>query len=257
MTCSIHARIPCRLLKDSLDFLLEHRMGAEVTFKGQELDELDRDLVGEAGSVLGGAGLGLRVHAPFFDLNPGAIEPLVRDVTWRRFEQSLEAARILGADLVVFHPGYDYWKYGGQNQLWTDRSLEFWNDFLPLGQAMGIRMALENIYETNPRPLIQLLDEIDSPWLCHCFDAGHWRLFSKTPLEHWLTAFGHHLAHLHIHDNFGVKDDHLPAGQGSIDFPHLFSLLARSSSMPSITLESNGRSALLRSLAAVRSMLGL
>lgn len=255
MTPNIHARIPYRFLSESLDFLLDNGMGAEVTFKGPELDDLESSVLQQAASSLAAAGLGFRVHAPFFDLNPGAIEPLVRDVTLRRFDHTLMAAQQLGADLVIFHPGYDFWKYGGQDQLWIDRSLEFWSDFIATRAHLGIRMALENVYEASPSPLIRLLDQIDSPWLGHCFDAGHWRLFSQTSIDHWFTAFGHHLIHLHIHDNFGQRDDHLPVGEGSIDFRGLFSELVRLPSVPSLTLESTGRTALLRSLRAVQSLL--
>ncbi len=34
-----------------------------------------------------------------------------------------------------------------------------------------------------------------------------------------LDAFGDRLAHVHVHDNSGYRDEHLPLGAGSVDWP--------------------------------------
>ncbi len=62
------------------------------------------------------------------------------------------------------------------------------------------------------------LDEIDSEWFGHCFDAGHWQLFGRLNMAEWLDAIGPRLFHLHLHDNHGSADEHLPVGDGIIDF---------------------------------------
>jgi sugar phosphate isomerase/epimerase len=36
---------------------------------------------------------------------------------------------------------------------------------------------------------------------------------------------GQRLKHVHLHDNDGQRDDHLPVGQGSIDFDSFFETL--------------------------------
>lgn len=51
-------------------------------------------------------GLRLLLHAPFAELSPCAIDPLVRDVVRRRFDQALFAADVIGAKRIVFHSGF-------------------------------------------------------------------------------------------------------------------------------------------------------
>jgi endonuclease IV len=87
---------------------------------------LDPELLEHVAERFRSAGLSITVHAPFFDLNPGALDPYVFEATAIRCRQTLAAADRLGARLVVFHPGYEFWKYGGKDQLWLDASLEFW-----------------------------------------------------------------------------------------------------------------------------------
>jgi sugar phosphate isomerase/epimerase len=247
----LHVHVPYRQLEATFSFLLEHRLQPEIAFKGPDLDRLSLDALRYAGRQLAAAGLACTVHAPFMDLNPGALEPLVFAATRHRFAQSLNAAEALGARLVVFHPGYDPWKYGGQDHLWLEQNQLFWPPLLDQAAQAGCRMALENIFEVRTDTLTALLDSIDSPLLGHCFDIGHWHLFAKVPLAEWFAALGSRLSHLHLHDNFGKHDEHLPVGEGRIDFASLFSLIATLPQQPTMTLEAHSQEALLRSLNGV------
>ena len=246
----LFVHVPFRLLENTLPFLLAQGLQPEIAFRGPELDD-----IGQAMTTMGGrladAGLGITVHAPFYDLNPGALEPLVREVTTLRYRQTLAAAAALRARLVVFHPGYDCWKYGGQDQLWLEQNLTFWPPLLEEAAKNGLLVALENIFEPAPNLLVQLLEALAVPHFGHCLDIGHWRLFGRTPLADWLTAVGPRLLHLHLHDNRGTADEHLPVGEGDIDFSALFTGLRALPGTPSMTLEARDRPALLRSLAAV------
>lgn len=247
----LHVHVPYQQLDAALPFLLKRHLQPEIAFKGPDLDRLRPDALRQAGQQLAAAGLGISVHAPFMDLNPGALEPLVLAVTRRRFEQSLDAAEALQARLVVFHPGYDPWKYGGQDHLWLEQSRMFWPPLLERAAHAGCSIALENIFEVRPDTLAALLDSVDSPLLGHCFDIGHWHLFAEGSLADWFAALGPRLTHLHLHDNFGERDEHLPVGEGSIDFAELFSLVAPLARPPSMTLEAHSQEALLRSLRGV------
>lgn len=251
MPARLHVHVPYQQLEASFPFLLERRLQPEIAFKGPDLDRLSPRVLREVGGQLAAAGLAVTVHAPFMDLNPGALEPLVLAATRRRFEQSLDAAESLGARLVVFHPGYDPWKYGGQDHLWLEQNRLFWPPLLERAAKAGCTMALENIFEVRPDTLAALLDDIDSPLLGHCFDVGHWHLFSEVSLTDWLAALGPRLSHLHLHDNFGKRDEHLPVGEGRINFAELFSLVDRLTRSPTMTLEAHSREALWRSLHAV------
>jgi len=255
MSERLHVHLPARMLETELEYLLEQRLQPEIAFRGPDLDQIPAATLELVGDRLAAAGLAVTVHGPFHDLNPGALEPLVGAVTTQRYRQTLDAAARLGARVVVFHPGYEFWKYGGQEHLWLEQSLSFWPPLLESARQSGLRVALENIFEVRPATLVALLDAIDQPEFGHCFDIGHWKLFSETPLEVWFAALGPRLIHLHLHDNHGVLDDHLPVGEGVIDFPHLFALVDNLPAAPTMTLEAHDREALLRSLAGVAPFL--
>jgi len=255
MLDNIHVHLPWRHFDKYLPFILEHRLNPEIALRGPDLDAADQVAFLDAGRILSREGLSVTLHAPFADLNPGALEPLVFDATLRRYRQALEVSNDLGARLVVFHPGYDRWKYGGNDHLWHDQNLLFWPSLLPLAEKYDCRMALENIYEEIPDTLVRLLDEIDSPWLGHCFDVGHSHVFGKVTITSWFKSLGHKMIHAHLHDNHGKADEHLPVGEGTIDFSTLFRLFAALPNPLTLTLEAHDPESVLKSIAGMSPFL--
>jgi len=248
MRSRLHVRVPYEQLGHRLDDLIARRLQPEVALRGEDLDQLDPRQLETTATALAAAGLSVTVHAPFYDLNPGALDPLVLEATALRYRQALAAAARLKAKVVVFHPGYEYWKYGGRDGLWLEASLTFWPPLLELADQYGLQLALENVFETRPEPLLTLLDRLDHPRFGHCFDVGHWHLFSKTSFDDWFAALGHRLCHLHLHDNTGKGDDHLPIGEGDINFQQLFGRIAALPHPPTMTLEVTDEAALQRAL---------
>ena len=255
MSDTLHVHLPYRLLAERLASLIEARLQPEIALRGADLDQATPAELRACGARLADAGLAVTVHGPFHDLNPGALEPLVWQATRQRFLQTLEAAAALRARLVVFHPGYDRWKYGGQDHLWLEQNLLFWPPLLLVARQAGIRVAIENIFEPAPETLLALFQAFPHPDFGHCFDVGHWQLFAETALEEWFAVLGPQLLHLHLHDNRGGADDHLPVGEGIIDFSRLFALLGKLPARPTMTLEAHTPEALERSLLGVAPFL--
>lgn len=247
----IHGHLPARMLASELGFFLRQGIAPEIAFACRDLEVFSSDQLAEYGRKLADAGLAVTVHAPFHDLNPGALDPLVAAVSRQRILQTLAAAAALGARLIVVHPGFDRWRYQGQEHLWLEASAEFWPSLLERAAEQQCVIALENIFDHYPGPLLRLLHALDSPWVAHCFDVGHWHLFSRTPLPQWFQSLGPYLAHLHLHDNQGEADDHLAVGAGKIDFPTLFALVKALPQLPSMTCEARSHQDLLASIAAV------
>ena len=59
------------------------------------------------------------------------------------------------------------------------------------------------------------------------------------------------LAHLHLHDNNGRRDEHLGIGRGKFDFQGLFKFLTKHDLQPLITLEPHSEDDLWVSLRAL------
>jgi sugar phosphate isomerase/epimerase len=251
MPDQLHVHIPFSQFDRHFPLLQKHRLQPEIAFKWPDLDPSLRPAVKRAGHRLAAEGLAVTVHAPFMDLNPGALEPLVREATRQRWMQTLEVAELLHARLVVLHPGFDRWRYGGNSQPWIDACLEFFPALIEQAGRQQCPLLLENIFEETPHTLVAVFKELDSPWLGHCFDVGHWRLFAKHSMEQWFTSLAPWIRHLHIHDNCGDRDSHMAVGEGDIDFDTLFRLVRTLQTAPTITLEIHDCDALLRCVDSV------
>ena len=249
------AHLPWLRRHEFLSAILNLDLAPEVAFKGPDLDGLRPEELRNVATLVAAAGRRPTVHAPFFDLSPGAMEPLVRQLSLHRLTQALQAAGELGAHLMVVHPGYDRWRYPNLAATWTDYAAETFAPLIALAAQLDCRLALENIYEEETATLTTLVARLDSPWFGHCFDIGHWRLFGREPQPQWLAAIAPRLLHLHLHDNHGQGDDHLPVGEGNIDFQPLLTLLANLPTVPSLTLEAHDPGALQRSLHNLNNLL--
>ncbi len=249
------AHIPWAQVSTCLPPVLELGLAPEIAIKGPELDVMDEQELLRTAEVLAKAGVRPRVHAPFFDLNPGALDSLFRQATAQRLKQTLRVAGLLQADLMIVHPGVDKWRYPRLEQAWLGHALEFFPPLVEHAEQRDCRLAIENIYEESPDTLVQLVDGIDSDFFGHCFDAGHWHLFGRRPMDEWLRSVSSRLLHLHLHDNHGRADEHLPVGDGTIDFSPLQKHLRMISFAPSITLEARSLEHLRRSLLEVNRLL--
>ena len=256
MNHPLHVHTPWRMIDALLPFLLENHLQPEVAFQASDLASLSHNQLTSIADLFRERGLSITVHAPFMDLNPGALDPLVANSTGVRLRQSIDAAAWLQAKLIVIHPGYDRWRYDRQPEIWLEKACEFFPPLLDHASCSGQQLALENIFEENPNTLVSLIDYLDHPSLGHCFDIGHWHLFgSDFPIDLWLQALGPKLFHLHLHDNFGKADDHLPLGTGQIDFAPLATYLKTCPFFPSMTLEAHNLEDLKHSLAALPKIL--
>ena len=255
MSADIHAHVPYPRLSEQLEYIEANRINPEVFFSAQALDHIVWEELSAQARILHNAGLAITIHAPFLDLNPGALDPCIREVTHKRFQQVFQAAEQLKPRIIVFHPGYDELRYGGSRLEWLKNSIDFWGEFVPRAKETGSIIAVENIFEKEPSTLRALLEAIDDPGFRHCFDVGHWNMFTTVTLEEWFADLGPYMAEAHIHDNHGQTDEHLPPGEGQIDFDLLFALLRQHAPDAVYTIETHSTEKMQRALKALENYL--
>ena len=153
------------------------------------------------------------LHAPFCDLCPGSCDPLVRAVARQRYQRACATATRLGMSGVIFHHGYA--PNTSSFDQWIKRSKDFWLD---LHEETGAKLHfyIENLLERSPELLGDLIRQMDHPQIGACLDVGHAHAYSTTPVLNWIQTLGETIHYVHLHDNFGQKDDHLGLGQGTI-----------------------------------------
>lgn len=171
-------------------------------------------------------------HAPFAELCPAAIDPLVRAVTRRRFLQAAALAKRYGAEKMVVHSGFIPLVY--YPEWFAPQSAAFWREFL--NDVDGLTLCVENVMETSPDVLRQIAEQVNDPRLRICFDVGH-AFCQSGELAPWLDALAPYISHVHLHNNHGSFDEHLGLPDGTLDMAAVIRQLEALAPQATYTLE--------------------
>jgi sugar phosphate isomerase/epimerase len=139
----------------------------------------------------------------------------------------LEMAARLGAGAIVLH-AYPDQSFDAQRQ--TLSELE------PVARLLGVRIALENLFEGNRQRLAALFAEFGPEYLGFCYDTGHGNMVADGFEQ--LEAWKERLAVLHIHDNDGAADQHKLPFTAAVDWERFMSIVRQSAYTGPLSLES-------------------
>jgi sugar phosphate isomerase/epimerase len=251
----IHFHLPFHLLRDKyLPLVLREGIQPEISFSHETLDRFHADDYRQVAEKILDAGLTTTIHAPFMDLRPGALDRKVRQATRERLQQVFDLAPLFRPRSIVCHPSFDGRYYVSTEDLWLENSIATWKPLAAAAEQMGAFIALENVYETHPEILKKLLCSFQSQHIRFCFDTGHFNAFAEAPLDEWIGQLGPLTGQLHLHDNHGVTDEHLPPGEGNFPFRDLLEKLWRMGCKPIITIEAHSEVHLRQSLINIDAM---
>jgi len=180
----------------------------------------------------------LAVHGPFIGLVYNHNDCLLKQAIRKRLDMTFEMTRALKPDTLVLHTQYrsSFPKFE-MEKMWVENVADFWRGEIKRYAACGVRVALENLEEPDPELMIDLVDRVDHEYLGLCLDTGHANIFSDLKFSQWVERMGRRLMHIHIHDNNGDVDSHLPIGAGNIDFKDLFDAVRRIVPQAAVSLE--------------------
>jgi sugar phosphate isomerase/epimerase len=161
------------------------------------------------------------IHAPWAETNLSADDDLIREWVLKRIRASIRFASDLDARVLVIHPGWlpatDRFMKGRAWEL-NLRSVRW---LLRYANEYGVDLLMENVPRSYPYLLVSVadfemfFDEIDFD-MRMVLDIAHSSLQNET-LD-FISSFPEKIMHVHVSDNHGVSDDHLPIGKGSIDW---------------------------------------
>ena len=175
------------------------------------------------------------LHAPFAELHPCAIDPLVRDIAVKRYRQTIAMARRLGIRRIVIHDGYVPFVYFPE--WFVEQSVLFWRELLA-DVPESMVLAVENVMEPGPEMLVQIAEQVNDPRLGLCLDVGHANAStSKTPPLAWIAPMAPWLRHVHLHNNAGDWDLHDPLGKGTIPMEQVLDTLLEQCQAATYTIE--------------------
>jgi len=186
-------------------------------------------------------GLDLICHLPTF-VSIADLTESIRRASVEEMEHSLQAAAALGASKVVLHPG----AIRGMGHFVENEArsygLQSLDAIVHLAAELALPLCIENMF-----PGYGAYYEADEfavlferyPDLRLTLDSGHAHIGAPdgSRLRRLAQRFGHRVDHVHISDNSGRVDEHLPPGMGSIDFQWLVQNLKSTGFDATVTFE--------------------
>ena len=232
----VQVNIPFSMLMESyLDVFLDLELNPEIGIDGAVLEKYSYDDFKRIADIFHEKGRSITVHGPFMDLVPVSVDPGIREVSLRRFDQLMTILPAINPISVVGHAGYDAKRLFFFKEEWFESIIKFWRQTASGINDCGSQLVLENVYEHYPEDLLPIFEGLKNDAVGFCLDVGHMNVFSKTDLEDWLEKLGPFLKQFHLHDNNGDMDLHLPPGQGNINFHAVFKFIEKN--RPILTLE--------------------
>jgi sugar phosphate isomerase/epimerase len=148
--------------------------------------------------------------------------------------RALEAAEHIPLRNLILH-------LGERDDGWSPRAIEYALTALEhlgaFARPLGVRLLVENLASepTTPEHLLAILQmgHLDQAGIC--LDLGHAHI--SVGIAEAIATLGARIASVHVHDNHGLKDEHLWPGDGSIDWPATVEALKALPAPPATVLE--------------------
>jgi len=158
--------------------------------------------------------------------------------------RALECAAEAGAKCCVIHP---------MNKGTIEENVELFRCLLPIAKSFDMPIVTENMWNwnndkteiisaacSNPESFAALVDAVDDPYFAACLDIGHANIRGcQTSPGAMIRGLGSRLAALHIHDNDGLRDSHIPPFTGTVDFDDTVKALREIGYKGDFTMECN------------------
>ncbi len=168
------------------------------------------------------------IHAPYADTNLAADDDLIREWVLKRIRASIRFTSELGARYLVIHPGWttatERFSRGRSWEL-NIRSL-YW--LMRYAGDYGVDCLMENVPNPTPYLLVSLddfiiFDKEMNPPISYVLDVAHAHLQDEEFL--FIEELGSKIKHVHVSDNLGETDQHLPIGDGNINWRRVIDAL--------------------------------
>ena len=178
------------------------------------------------------------IHSPLIDINIASLTPSIRKASINEIKNAIDDATKINAKNVVIHPG----KISFAGQTHEDTIYNLCNDAFKTikeySTDTGVNPLIENMplirgfmyYDLDK--LYNTLEELDMDMT---LDIGH--AFTAGYKENQM--YNKRVKHIHIHDNNGEDDSHLPLGEGKIQFNNIINKYSQENYKGTYIIESS------------------
>lgn len=184
-----------------------------------------------------------RAHTPTFVDICNFYEGL-REASIRETVKAMSVAYELEVRLLTVHPGFRFPLLSKEKAFQnTVRSL---NKLLAKAEDYDMVLGVENLpsgffpsaeHFTRVKEFEDLFSQLGSDRLSLVLDISHAYLPGSDQPQNFINELYDRLVHVHVSDNLGERDDHLPLGAGRTDYKTPLKELAKKGYNKTITLE--------------------
>ena len=189
-----------------------------------------------------------QAHAPFPSSKP---DEEFNKAAFANITRAIEIASILGAKQIIVHPVQHLYYLENAATL-NQMNYTFYKALQPYCEKFGIKVALENMFQRDPRRSVIItstcnepdefcayLDALPAEHFTACLDIGHCGLVGQDAAN-FIRKLGHdRLGALHVHDNDHHRDAHTLPFMGALDWNAITDALADIRYKGEFTLESD------------------
>ncbi|AET58012.1 xylose isomerase domain-containing protein [Paenibacillus terrae HPL-003] len=218
LTCSVEENVE-QLVNHGADKI-------ELLMDGIQWDRMDEQIK-KIGKALRLHHSAFSVHPPAWDTNLTSENQAIRTASYEEYKKAIEFAHEIEAEHVVIHPGFCFSpafdKAGAQQ-----RAQEYLHQLCQVAGPLGVKLAVENVGYNgasiySEQEYLSCLDQMDHT-AGYLIDTGHAHL-NGWDIPQMIRSVKERLFSVHIHDNSGVGDEHLPIGEGSIHWQPIYDAL--------------------------------
>jgi protein FrlC len=165
---------------------------------------------------------------PLYGRNMANPSAQVRKSVTEYIVESTDIARALGAPYLVLVAGRA--QFGTARKTAWKWLVEMLKTCVEHAEKRGVALLIEHttMFEGNVvvtlHDLLELLDAVKSDHLLPLVDTGHVAVNGESMVD-YVRSLGGRIRHIHIDDNNGRTNEHLPPGMGTINFEPLFRAL--------------------------------
>ncbi|MGB2266325.1 MAG: sugar phosphate isomerase/epimerase family protein [Akkermansiaceae bacterium] len=241
----------CFYQSDILDILEVVRDGGfsmiEVCSYPAHLDYHDMEKVKAASRKIRKVGIEpFSFHAPFADhIDITSLDEEQRKNSVRELIKACEAAAELGVRHMVLHPGPEREGRPPAEEFFyhLEKACDGVNEVATRCEELGMSLLLENMLPHllfgRIQDMLYILGAARSQNIGTCLDTGHAHLAGDLPMA--IYKLSCHLRMIHINDNKGDWDGHLPPGEGDIDWKDVMTQLEQNGFRGGLILELSNR----------------
>ncbi|MBN1163923.1 MAG: sugar phosphate isomerase/epimerase [Candidatus Krumholzibacteriota bacterium] len=233
-----YVSVPLSRFESSIDYIKREGFQPEIRMTDVNfmLCQKEKDLA-RMREIIEKNSFSVFTHGPFFGLDAASLDRNLSEYSIRSLIHGLKTTRALGGRIMVMHTGYlPQFSRGGRRH-WFRNWARNMPQVVDKAEEFGVILALENTWDDRPEILLHLAGLLPGGRIRFCLDTGHVNAFSRRPLKQWMDAVWEGLVALHLHDNDGLSDDHLPPGKGTFDFKELFGILKEKGIRPLLDIE--------------------